>query len=760
MVMGRDDLPPPPEPPDAPEPPEPEHYARPEPGAADRPPTGRTTRRPPGAPKPPARPPGRPRTWEAVGEPISLPTVDGSFTRGYLLDSDGNRQIGPDGNPARCIIRQRTTKDGNPYYRVIHTGDVKVLGRHLAYEITSNRRLRNPEWCLYVVIEITDRHGITRTIDVAAMDLKQTQPKANWIDRAGVTLSGQISSVGDFIKILSDGLPDQMTIQGQGAYYADDGTPSCQLSKKITFACRSIVFDETGDIIPARVDLADIPDSINYYDLTPASEITESEIRAGIELFKLAYDECTSEYAAIPAAFTGQLMTSFISAVRPEYHAAVFLSGIKGSGKSKLAGRLDSIQARGSEITRGALQRVKPAVNLGDTRRTAKGPGYRVTGLAGFCITTDDVLKHDDNDFRIRDQSDIVSNLVRSMEAGGGPQARIDQARNKVVAGETPELHSNIKIMSEIPIKGDSTLERMIVLPHLTASWDTGHVFKRHIAETLTTADSRESQHRAYSAYVQWAFTRINELDECLEKALAETETWGVPARTQEKYAAVVAGNLMFQRFSETHDVDVSIDVAAAIAALRDCARRQSLASVPLAEQFAEDVRAAIIGNRIAFPGPPELDPDGREAGSFGLPYIVIEETDENGITEKKRYCPLTYRQLGLIMNNVDRERGPVPIPHNRSSIPGFLLPPRADTGGHEGHPLMQGWVIAIQKDELAELCRIISRDGRTYRPADVIRSLTEMNPACGARAKPYMPTRKRATIIDAVWLLSSGDDD
>ena len=698
--------------------------------------------------------PGRPRTWKATDEPvISDPTVTGRFQRGYMARPDGEPILDSVGNTTPCIARLAQDKDGKDTTSLILIGDIRATGQFLAYEISSARRVQNPEWSAYVTLLATDRTGSTRTVDIAAGNLRQTMASSNWVDQLGLGFSGRATYVRDLIRILAMEQPVSYVIQGQGPFIFDDESPSCQLSKRLTFAVKSFVMDETG-ILPHRTDVGEIAQIVNYYDLTPAAEITEAEIRQGCELFALAYGECPG-YPAIPAAMIGQLMTGSLAAVSPACFSAIFMPGRRGSGKSRYASRFDAIQSRESSRSRGPAL-MPPAVNLGDMRRTMKGPGYRIVNFGGFAITVDDVLKEGDNEYKIRDQSQIVSDLIRSYEAGGGPLGKVDKARNKITSSESPSLHSSVRVLSEIPIEIASTLERMIVLPFITTPWGDNGAFDRDIASTLDSGASREAMHRTYSAFVQWLLPRAEtDLADCIEKARIETASWNVPSRTQEKYATIITGHYIFARFAEQYGIDLSANVASAITALHANASEQASVSVPLAETFARDLRAAIINRKVCFPGCPELNPDGTESGMFGLPWIVRESVDDSGITHNERDEPFTMRELGLMLAR--DSAAPIPYPGSRDF--GFLMRPRADSGGKAGNPITREWYLAIRPENFAELCRTISREGRVYRPADVIRSLRE-DVKRGDRTLVNMPNRSRAVIISAAWALTSGDDE
>jgi hypothetical protein len=469
--------------------------------------------------------------------------------------------------------------------------------------------------------------------------------------------------------------------------------------------------------------MTDIPDSYAYYDLTPRPEITNAEIREGCELFKLAYDE-SPRYRQIPAAFLGQLFTGSLTAVRPELFTAIMQAGDKGSGKTRYAARWDSVQARNSERTRN-LNEIKPVLNLGDRTGTVKGPKYRIHSFGGFSITVDDVNKAEDSPTLIALGSENVSNLLRSHDSGGAALAGVDHARDKVVGRESPALHSSIRVLSEIRVTGGSTLDRMLVMPDLTDSWGKGNIFRIEIAERLSEPSALESMHRAYSAFVHWLFQRIDtDVADCYVKARAETGNWDVDARYAERYAAAVTGHYLFARFCESAGVDISSQVNAAITALCDNAREQARTSVPLWQQFATDLRRAVIQGRIAFPGRPPVDPDGTVAASYGPPWVSRETVaGDDGSIERVREMPpgIGLDDLGLTLTGA----GVTTVPGSRAIACGFIIPPRDDRGGHKGSDYSRKWIIACRPGRFAELCEMTGKvSGRSYHPGTVMDSL------------------------------------
>ena len=205
-------------------------------------------------------------------------------------------------------------------------------------------------------------------------------------------------------------------------------------------------------------------------------------------------------------------------------------------------------------------------------------------------------------------------------------------AINEVVSRQSGALHTSIKICSELPIAGESTRDRMIILPHLPNKWSRGGAFDREISKRLSAPESREVQHRAWSAYVFWLFPRQDTLmEECLERAREETGTWDVESRYRDRYAALVAGHYAFGLFCESHDINAGEVISAAIKALQSCALRQAENTISPALAFRKLARLMLGDERIAFTGPPNIDPDGSESSSWGDPRVKTITKEESG---------------------------------------------------------------------------------------------------------------------------------
>ena len=350
------------------------------------------------------------RYFHLCGEILESVTDDASFVYGALCSADGELIPAKAGN-----IRWHIIKLGRKP-AVIYEGRIEVLSTFEAFKITPGRTLTELEHSRMVIIRATNKAGYVRERIIAAMDFEQPRARAKWLDSLDVTASGRVNDIKIFIRTLRDGLGDDgLSIHGQGPIRHEGSR---------LFVANSAVFDEKGNYRDdIRVNLDNVlPETYAYYDVTPAREITEEEIRAGCEELITAYGECPT-MPEIPAAFLGQLHTVPLAGIDPRYFTPLMLSGIRGSGKSCYAARYDSVQSR---TLRGHLASIPPVLNLGDTTGTEKGPKYRVKEFSGFAITSDDVLKEGDSPARIIMQSEKVSNLIRSFEAGGAAIAGVD----------------------------------------------------------------------------------------------------------------------------------------------------------------------------------------------------------------------------------------------------------------------------------------------------------------------------------------------
>jgi hypothetical protein len=639
---------------------------------------------------------------------------------------------GPDGKHAARYVARAPEFKKPP--AIVWEGSIEVPGTYSINEITPDRKLELAEWNRTVIIRSTNRGGNTREHHALMMDFKNQPARASYIDALDWTGSNYLSDLRNYVLIRKSMLSEDtaMSVRGMGPVNND------------TFYSRSAVFDTNGRDLrdSVRVDLSHLPDNLDYYDITPVAEISVESIADGIRELAINYDECPTMHE-IPAAFLGQIMTVPVACNYKVFFTAIFLAGIQSSGKTYYALRFDSIQSR---KLRGHLKAVAPILNLGITTGTVKGQNYRANDYAGFSITSDDVLKQGDSPQRIQDRSDIVSNLVRSFLAGGGAVAKVDYKINKTTSGTPQSLKTCIKFTSELPIKGTSTLTRMVMLPFLTSEWSTGKVFDTEISKRLAMPDSRELQHLGWSAYVQWMYTRIDEMQALLIDADEYANTWGVSARVASSYAVLIAGNQMFGRFAAEHEIDIDDQIARAIAALRKCALAQEETAIPMAAQFRDAVKSAAINHKLAFPGPPRFNEDGSQAANHSEPWLKAT----NG--EITLPAGIEINDLGM---NVS---GGIAAVDPRAHVFGYLLPPRTGRGP-KGDPITRVWRIVFRPDYFAEMCASISREIH-YNADDVIRSLAEINRGGQIRMRfEGKKNAERVIAVEAEWLLAREDE-
>lgn len=622
-------------------------------------------------------------------------------------------EIGYDGNAQRYLIKRM------PKPAIVWAGSIDVIRKYRAYSITGERTLEKIESSRHVTVRVINSHGIETIAEIPLMNMRATGDRAQWVDDLDLHGSSQTSMLKTIIIALAEARKDDCAIiHGQGPVFTADNT--------LAFAAQSAVYDETGK---QREDYAvDINGviksaSLRYYDITPRETITDDEIRRGITEFQLALTE-SPDYPEIPAAFLGQLFTSPLATVYRELWSGIHLSGLRGSGKTRYATRWDAVQSRKH---RENLANVRPALPFGDTTGTTKGQQYRSRDHAGYAITTDDAIKSGDSDFRIREQAERLSNLTRSFETGGAARAGVDYKTHNVTDARVPELASCLKITSEKIIPGDSLLNRLIMLPHLTHVWGSGGYFNSAVSKKLSAPESIESQHRVWSAYVHYLISNHGRISEYVADANRETETWelGDP-RQSARYAAVIAGHYMFREFCALFGIDYAPDVKRAVTALRKCAQRQAESSVPIAVRFVKALRMEIVSGRLSFPGPPVYDPDGTQSATYSPPgREPTAVAGDDGISERVRDMGgFTYDELGLIIGTSGTQ---VARPVGNGKPIGYLIPPRTDKGGRSGDPLTKGWLVAFRPEQFTVICDQVSRASRdNFPPAEVKQSLKD----------------------------------
>jgi hypothetical protein len=656
-------------------------------------------------------------------------------------------ETGYDGKAQRYLIKR------SPKPVIVWVGTIDVIAKYRTYAISASATLERKTTARYISVRAVKADGITTSAEIALMNMRATGDRAQWIDDLDLHGSGQMSMLKAVIIAMAESLPDDhVMLHGQGPVYLDDDT--------MIFAAKSVVYDEHGTVREdIRVDIKATVEKayLRYYDITPRKLITDEQVKDGIAELRLALTE-SPEYPEIPAAFTGQMYTSPLATIYRELWSGLHLSGTRGSGKTFYATRWDSVQSRDA---RGRLSSIRPAMPLGDSTGTIKGPQYRSAIFGGYAITTDDVIKSGNSEFRIREQAEKIENLVRSHETGASPRAHVNYAVREVKDnGNTPELMSSVKITSEKPIPGDSLQNRLIMLPHLTQTWGRGGFFSREVAERLSTPESRELQHRAWSAYVYYLVTNHAEIMAHLASAQQETATWDIESRQADRYAVLIAGHYMFREFAATYGIDYSDDVASIIAALRECAKRQAGSSTPLAERFAEALRLEIRRGHLSYPGPPLYDPDGTQSATYSTPGVMVPgEPGEDGVGEDKRELwGFDYDQLGLVLGN---GTAVARTPSNVTPL-GYLVPPRMDTGGKSGNPLAKRPLIAHKPEQFTALCEQLTRTSRdkgwVFDRKDVIKSLQDTGTGDNSRIS-VSGKQDRYVYIDAEFALKTPDE-
>lgn len=677
------------------------------------------------------------------------------FATAVVTTRNGTVVTGPDGK-ALChlVTSGGTNKEGEPTPSVVlWEGTITVLRTYHAHEITLARTLTLPEWSWFAHVETVNHMGIRRVSDeIAMMGLRQQQAKAPYLDPLGLTAVPRPADVVAYIRMCVDSMPDSMTIRGQGPVILPDGRP--------VFATLSGTLDEHGDVVPGiALDMTAVSPHLRYYDVTPPTETDPACVASGLAHFVTAYREIPS-MPAIPAAFMGSLFTACMTPLDRAFFNALLLVGEKGSGKTRLSQRYDAIQSR---TIRDSLASARPVLNLGVSNGTVKGTNYRVTEFGGYSIAADDLLKESDSAWRSDNVAEQVSNLIRSFESGGGALGRVDRAKNRVVSGQSGELCSNLRLSSELSLPGASTLERLIVLPELTVSWNGGQ-FDTDVSRALSTPDAIEDQHHAWSAFVAWAWSHRPRMRELLDDAHDVTRQWAVTARTAERYAATLAGTFAFAEFAATHGIDASECVASALAALRECAERQTRERTPLADVFRQRVRMLLTGRKGSIMGRPTADEGGQETSPWSSPVMVEETVTDSGDEEITRHMPpnvTSISDLGLTLENGNRH---VPV----GPVFGFVKFPNVRGPGGRGRAEEKRWNVVITTNDRRweSLCHALTQvskfDGRTFRPDHVLSALEKEGVGRKTRTRIHtgvsgVDVGNPATVIeiDLEWLFA-----
>lgn len=701
-----------------------------------------------------------------------------TFTERYvdavITDPDGELVRTVDGNAQRYIVRcpreafAKSEGEDKPTVKpafVVFVGSIDVIGRFTTYSLTSKRTLVPAEWSRYVRLAITHPSGQTIVDDVAAMDMRQQQAKATFIDKFDLAHENSITDILRYIRI------KLATMRNEGCAIADQG-PFTHEGKRY-YAARSGVLTESGEITPGY--WVRLPDGGRHavYDVTPPGELDPERVADGIEYFRRAYVEMPTT-PQIPAAMLGSLFTGPVVAIEPDLFIALMLHGLSNSGKSYYTKRFDAIQTR----TVRNIAEMKPLINMGDTDGTRKGPKYRVVEYGGYSLTADDLIKAEDTVAKELEAKTFVSNIIRSFEEGAAAIGTVDRAANRVTHRESGELHSNIKFTSERPVPGVSTNNRLIVLPRLEKPWgENGNPFDVTVSRELSTRDAIEAQHQAWSAYVAWLMTNLGQLSVWYDQAHNITGTWDVPARSSSRYAAVIAGHLMFKAWCVTRGVDITAEVDAAITALESNARRQASDNVPYADRFRRRLYAAIADQRVSFMGRPVHDPVSKAViRQYTHPFPEVVTTDETGISTVNRETPKSVTDpslFGMARKGKSVLTATGSIPH------GYVLPPAAK---RRGRPAKNGsydnsrWYVIIDDTQMERLARELTMYSRTLDgfefTADAIKEMVRLDQTIGetgfTKRVAVTPDgvetgpRQRNTLISVEWLygLLAGKDD
>lgn len=695
-----------------------------------------------------------------------------SFTERYadcvFTDTDGKLVLTSDGLAQRCIVRMgRPSMSDNPEAPskpsvIVFIGSIEVDQRFSTYGLTSKRTLIESEWSRYVRMSVTHPSGQTITRDVASMDTRQQMSRARFIDQFDLAHENSITDVIRYTRIkLARMVNKGIAITDQGPFTHEGRT---------YYATRSAVLDESGDVASGFWVHLPTGGRHSWYDITPPAELDPEKVSKGIKLFQRAYIEAPST-PEIPAAVLGSLFTAPVVALNSEYFIATMLYGQSDSGKTWYVRRFDSIQTR----TVRQIKDMSSLINRGDQSGSHKGPKYRVTEFGGFSITADDLLTAEDPPGKAHDAKQFVSNLVRSFEEGAAAIGTVDRAANRVTHTETGELHGNIKFTSEVPIPGASTNNRLIVLPRINSSWGTeGNPFDVEISTELSSSESIDCQHHAWSAYAAWLFAHLDSLSDWYERAKRVTRTWGVSvSRTSGRYAAVVAGHYAFAEWCKSRGVDISNEVAIAIAGLEVNARRQSKAVIPFGDLFRQRLYMATADGRISFMGRPIVDPRTNETISpYTHPFVEVITTDKDGVTVLDRTWErppgvTSPEQLGA------RRKGRNIVPISDATPHGWMLKPVSVKKPRRGRPKADSnsyndaeWYVMLDDTQIARLSRDLtsysrSIDGYEFTP-DAIKAWVRDNPigqigfikrVAQSPEGADAGTRQRVTIIRADWL-------
>jgi hypothetical protein len=219
------------------------------------------------------------------------------------------------------------------------------------------------------------------------------------------------------------------------------------------------------------------------------------------------------------------------------------------------------------------------------------------------------------------------------------------------------------------------------------------------------------------------------------------TRTWEVTTRARARYAAVIAGHLMFTAFCAEHGIDLSERIESVIVALYECALRQQNSALSPADTFRLRIRQMLTDGRVSIMGRPMVGPDGMEDEQFSDPRVLREIEQADGTTEVVRELPKQVQSLSDLGVRLQNNSA---VPANKNMLPsGFLIPPRSSRGPAGKSPFRGKWtvIIPVKDQKFANLCQAMTdysrnRDGEIFRPTDVLRALDQEGKGCKSRIR------------------------
>jgi hypothetical protein len=605
----------------------------------------------------------------------------------------------------RVTIARGYTK-GESYVpaRVIFDGSFVISSRPQVYTTSPSGTLMRPDWSDTVTVEAHHENGDTRFYRAPAMALKDHTTKATWIDPLGLAYSECSKDIASIIRMKAIKCPTgQMIVTGMGPVLNEDGQ-WMWLGQEGSYTPDP---DKEGELIrlPVVNDLSHVPADLRYHGVTPPDKLSHDEVKKGMKLWEKAIRSAPGE-PAIAVAPAGNVIAAPMGTIDAEYWSVVYQSGIKGSGKTYSDKMFDAVQSPTVRKVDDGTPR--PFVNMGQIATTSKGGPIRLNVTRGYSVSGDDVLKHGDSDTTKRDKEKAVREIIRSYEGGGGAQGGIDRANNSVISRNSGELQSNMRFTSELPLAGASTIERMIVPPHINDSFNDGPLDKT-VRKSLLTAESLQGMHIAWSAMAWYQFANQTRMRKLLDKAQDITRTWGASARLAKRYASVLYGILVMVDYCDVHGISIGDVEEYAIAHLQSSCARQGVNEVlnPV-DTITSLIRAALINTDLVFPGAP-IYHDGEVFEPSSDPFRIpnsfdrteIEQGAEDGIdVVNPEWLPHGRTSLGMRFSSgswiaTDKGHG------------GYFLPPAS-----RGTPKFE-YRIVVSASQLKTLTIAINRQAK-----------------------------------------------